>query len=64
MYSRAPQQDTIRLTALDANIVRVTAVDPSHPFRAQCFAAGMDDYLSKPLNGKLLHQCIAKWTKT
>ncbi len=28
----------------------------------QCLAAGMDDYLSKPLNGKLLHQCIAKWT--
>ena len=29
----------------------------------QCLAAGMDDYLSKPLDRRLLYAAIAKWAR-
>jgi CheY-like chemotaxis protein len=30
----------------------------------QCRAAGMDDYLSKPINRDLLYTTIQKWLET
>lgn len=44
-------------------IIAVTACDTSDD-RARCFAAGMDDYLLKPLVARDLFECVERLTAT
>jgi PAS domain S-box-containing protein len=42
-------------------IVALTA-SATEEDRKHCFAVGMNDFLTKPINSKQLAQCLAKWT--
>lgn len=44
-------------------IIALTA-DAMKGADAQCLAAGMDDYLSKPLDRTKLAACLERWLKT
>jgi PAS domain S-box-containing protein len=43
-------------------IVALTA-SATEEDRKHCFAVGMNDFLTKPINSKQLAQCLAKWTQ-
>jgi CheY-like chemotaxis protein len=67
MDLQMPQADgfeatrTIRASGVDAPIIALTAsaVDGE---RERCLAAGMNDYLSKPIDRKRLEAVLVRWT--
>jgi PAS domain S-box-containing protein len=64
-----PQMDgfaattAIRQLAGDCSAVPIVALTASatESDRKRCFAAGMDDFITKPIRSEQLAQCLAKW---
>ncbi|HYC69668.1 MAG TPA: ATP-binding protein [Opitutaceae bacterium] len=51
-----------RLEGRRLPIIAVTANARAED-RADCFAAGMDDFLAKPIRQEALHACLARWLR-
>lgn len=49
----APDKSSVPIVALSANAMKGEA--------ERCRAAGMDDYLTKPLNPKAIEECLLRW---
>ncbi|THB72989.1 MAG: response regulator [Gammaproteobacteria bacterium] len=63
-----PHMDGYKLTSIiketykDLPVIALTA-HAMHGYKEQCMAAGMSDYITKPINQASLYQCLIKWLK-
>mgnify|MGYP001614288790 FL=1 len=63
-----PHMDGYKLTSIvrgnfpDIPIIALTA-HAMQGYKEHCIAAGMNDYLSKPINQAALYKCLSKWLK-
>ena len=73
MDCQMPEMDGYEATRLIKKFLELESVDADIPViamtanaikgdRENCLAAGMDDYISKPIDQKKLNEIIAEWT--
>jgi CheY-like chemotaxis protein len=59
-YSATREIRRMETDARHVPIVAMTA-EALAGCREQCLAAGMDDYIAKPIKGKMLFEALQKW---